>query len=60
MSQETKRQVQETILKLETGISNQNELDRLWGEVKSLMLNELGSLPDLPTSNSKKNNNKTI
>ena len=56
MSQETKRQVQETILKLETGISNQNELDRLWGEVKSLMLNELGSLPDLPTSNSKKNN----
>ena len=60
MSQETKRKVQETILKLETGISNQNELDRLWGEVKSLMLNELGSLPDLPTSNSKKNNNKTI
>ena len=56
MSQETKRQVQETILKLETGISNQNELDRLWGEVKSLLLNELGSLPDLPTSNSKKNN----
>ena len=56
MSQETKRQVQETILKLETGINNQNELDRLWGEVKSLLLNELGSLPDLPTSNSKQNN----
>ena len=44
MSQETKKQVQETILKLETGISNQNELDRLWGHVKSLMLNDLGSL----------------
>ena len=30
MSQEIKRQVQETILKLEAGINNQNELDRLW------------------------------
>ena len=56
ISLEIKRQVQEFVLKLEPGINSQNELDILWDEVKCLLLNELGSLPDLPTSTSKMNN----
>ena len=44
ISPEIKRQVQETILKLEPGINSQNEIDILWDEVKCLLLNELGSL----------------
>ena len=58
MSQEIRLQVQETILKLENAINCQTELDRLWCEVKCLLLNELGSLPDLPTSNFKKQNSQ--
>ena len=56
MSQEISNKVQETILKLENRIENQNELDILWCEIKSLLLNELNSLLDLPTSNSKRKN----
>ena len=58
MGREVEKQVQETILKLENAINNQTELDRLWCEVKCLLMNELDSLPDLPTSNSKKQKNK--
>ena len=54
MSDEIKLQVQNTILKLETSVQNQSELDQLWSGVKSLLISELDSLPNLPTSNNKK------
>ena len=60
MSNEIKLQVQKTILKLERAINSQNELDRLWSEVEGLLLNELSSLPDLPSCNSKKPKNQFI
>ena len=56
MSEEISNQILNTINKLEMGIKNQNEIDRLWFEVKTLFLNEMSKLPDLPTSTNKKNN----
>ena len=57
MSDEIKVKVDETIKKLEAKIDNQNELDILWNEVQSLLLNELETLPDIPKS-CYKNTNK--
>ena len=59
MSDEIRVQVENTILKLENIVQNQDQLDQLWAEVKSLLLKELDSLPDIPKSNSK-NQNKTF
>ena len=56
MSDEITTQVLETIRKLELINKNQQEIDRIWGEVKGLFLNEMSKLPDLPTSKNKKNN----
>ena len=39
-------------------MQNQNELDQLWSDVKALLVNEMSSLPDLPTSSNKNQNNK--
>ena len=59
MSDEIRVQVENTILKLENIVQNQDQLDHLWAEVKSLLLKELDSLPDIPKSKSK-NQNKTF
>ena len=58
MSELVYNQVQFTIQRLETNISNQSELDTLWSEVKNIFLAEMARLPDLPTSGSKNNKNK--
>ena len=58
MSIEMNTQVENTILKLETVVQNQCKLDQAWSGVKSLLISELDSLPDLPTSNNKKQNHK--
>ena len=56
MSEEISQHVLNTINRLETGRKNQTEIDRLWGEIKMLFLNEMSKLPDLPTSSNKKSN----
>ena len=56
MSEDVSEQVNATISKLETEVESQNELDDLWRQVKNLLMNELDTLPDLPTSNNKKQN----
>ena len=56
MSEDINNQVLETIMRLENGLKNQQEIDRLWVEVKELFLNEMSKLPDLPTSSNKKSN----
>ena len=58
MSPEIQEQVLLTISKLENNVSNQGEIDILWSEVKSLFLNELSLLPNLPSSTFKKSMNK--
>ena len=56
MSDEVRVQVENTILKLESAVQNQTQLDHLWTDVKNLLLNELDSLPELPKSSNKKQN----
>ena len=56
MSDETRQLVLDTIAKLETASKNQAEINRLWLEVKTLFLDEMGSLPNIPSSNCKKMN----
>ena len=56
MSDEISVQVQATILKLETTIKNKENLDEMWLEIKRLLLNEINTLPNLPTSNCNKLN----
>ena len=58
MSDETRQLVLDTIAKLETASKNQAEINRLWLEVKTLFLDEMGSLPNIPSSNCKKNEQK--
>ena len=58
MSQETLTLVQNTITRLENAEKNQNEINRLWLEIKTLFLNEMASLPNIPSSNCKKMNKK--
>ena len=54
MSEEITNQVIATISKLENVVNDQSELDSLWSQVKDLLLCEISTLPDLPTSNCKK------
>ena len=56
MSKETQNLVFETIKKLENNIKTQEEIDNMWGEVKTIFLSEMSKLPDLPTSNANSNN----
>ena len=58
MSDEIFQQVLFTIQHLETTVNNQNEINVLWGEVKTLFLSEMAKLPNLPSSNVKSNKNK--
>jgi hypothetical protein len=56
MRDETRQLVLDTIAKLETASKNQAEINSLWLEVKTLFLDEMGSLPNIPSSNCKKMN----
>ena len=56
LSNEIIIQVQNTIAKLENCAKNQVSIDNLWSDIKSMLLNELDTLPDLPTSNQSASN----
>ena len=56
MSDAVRADIEATIIKLENVAKNQNHLDQLWVDIKNLLLNELDSLPDLPSANCKKQN----
>ena len=58
MSNDTLNIILFTIHKLENKANNKNEIDKLWLEVKNIFLSEMDSLPDIPASNSKKQNRK--
>ena len=53
MSEEIHQQVLETISRIENVNKTQTEIDSLWTEIKNLFLNEMETLPDLPTSGNK-------
>ena len=59
MSDEIRAAIMSTIEKIESLEQNQSGIDTLWGDVKSLFLNEMNKLPDLPQSNNK-NLNKML
>ena len=54
MSEEIHQQVLDTITRIENIGKTQTEIDSLWTEIKNLFLNEMKTLPDLPTSGNKK------
>ena len=56
LSQETFQQILETIDRIENCLKNQAEINRLWSEVKSIFMDEINTIPNLPVSNSKKQN----
>ena len=56
MSNETHQLILNTISRLENAEKNQNEINNLWLEIKTLFLNEMAALPDIPSANSKKLN----
>ena len=56
LSQDCYQQILATIERIENRIYNQAEINQLWSEVKTIFIEEMGSLPNLPTSNSKKQN----
>ena len=58
LSEETFSKVLFAIGRLEQAINTKTEIDNLWLEVKQIFLSEMATLPDLPTSNSKKQNQK--
>ena len=58
LSEDTFSKVLFTIGRLEQAINTKTEIDNLWLEVKQIFLSEMATLPDLPTSNSKKRNQK--
>ena len=49
-----------TISRLEDAKNNQAEINQLWTEIKSMFLNEMNCLPNLPTSNSSKLNKNRL
>ena len=51
MSEEIMLQIENTILRLENSVQNQTQLG---SDVKTLLINELNSLPNIPISNIKK------
>ena len=54
MSTEIRQQVLFTIDRIETAESTQQEINHLWSEIKNLFSEELDNIPDVPTSNNKK------
>ena len=53
MSEEVLSQINDTIRKIEIMNINQNTLNEIYAEIKSLFLAEMSKLPDLPSSNCK-------
>ena len=53
MSQETQQLGLNTIARLESAERNQLEINKLWHEIKTLFLDEMASLPNIPSSNCK-------
>ena len=58
MSEETFQLIVSTINKLENIANTKAEIDQLWLEVKSVILAEMSSLPELPSSSFKKQRRK--
>ena len=56
MTPETRQQVLLTINRIESAQSSQQEINRLWSEIKSLFLTELDKLPSRSISQNKKQN----
>ena len=54
MSNEIYSQVLNTIERIENNVSNQSEINQLWAEIKQLFSSQLELLPNLPSSNNKK------
>ena len=54
MSPEIRQQVLQTIDRIETAESTQQEINQLWSEIKNLFSDELDNIPSVPTSNIKK------
>ena len=54
MSEDIKQAVLSTIARLENLDENQGNIDKLWGEVKELFLNEMKNLPNVPSTQNKK------
>ena len=54
MSDNNLEQVMQTIKNPESNVSNQNQINLLWAEVKNLFTSELSSLPNLSSKGSKK------
>ena len=54
ISEEVCTMVTETIAKIENCQKNQDELNKLWCEIKQLFLKEMSSLPNISTFNCKK------
>ena len=48
------REIQKTIHKIENLNQNQTELDQTWSDIKALFLEQLDTLPSLPSSTFKK------
>ena len=55
LSQETFQQILGTIERIENCTKNQTEINRLWSEIKTIFLEELNTLPSLPSSDKKLN-----
>ena len=53
MSDEVKKKVQDTILKIENTLHGQTEIDEMWISVKNIFLQEMDHLPTLPQGASK-------
>ena len=58
MSEETFQLILLTINRLENIVNTKAEIDQLWSEIKNVIISEMNSLPELPMSNSKKQNRK--
>ena len=54
MSEEIRSQIENTILRLENVVQDQTQLYLIWSDVKTVLINELNSLPSIPNSNNKK------
>ena len=58
MSQETLKQVLNTISKLEHIVNTKDEINNLWAEVKNIFLTEMSTLPSIQASKFKKQTKK--
>ena len=57
-SEETSLLIQQTISKLENSLQNQNSLDTIYSEIKTIFLSEIEKLPSISPSSNKKGRQK--